>query len=70
MSLIVDALKSYSFLDQGPVQSVDVNGGLDDTLLVMQNKFEAGIYLKRAYSTDLPMIQAYGGELNQVWTIT
>ena len=27
-----------------------------------------GIDVKRAYAPDLPRIQAYGGELNQVWT--
>ena len=34
ISEIVKALKSYSYLDQDPVQAVDVHEGLDNTLLV------------------------------------
>ena len=68
MSLIVDALKSYSYLDQAPVQTVDVHEGLEDTLLILQGKFETGINVNRAYAPDLPKIQAFGSELNQVWT--
>ena len=65
---IVKALKSYSYLDQAPVQAVDVNEGLDNTLLILRSKLKEGISVRREYSEDLPRIQAYGSELNQVWT--
>ena len=65
---IVKALKSYTYLDQAPVQAVDVNEGLDDTLLILRSKLKTGISVRREYSQDLPRIQAYGSELNQVWT--
>ena len=67
ISDIVKALKSYSYLDQAPVQSVNVHDGLDDTLLILRNKL-SGISVKRRFDPDLPMIVAYGSELNQVWT--
>jgi signal transduction histidine kinase len=68
ISEIVKALKSYSYLDQAPVQEVDVHEGLDDTILILRHKLKAGISVKRDYAPDLPKIQAYGSELNQVWT--
>jgi signal transduction histidine kinase len=68
ISEIVKALKSYAYLDQAPVQSVDVHHGLEDTILILGNKLKSGITLKREYDPDLPIIQAYGSELNQVWT--
>lgn len=67
LSDIVRALKSYSYLDQGPVQEVDVVSGLEDTLLILKSKL-ADISINRQFAADLPRIQAYGGELNQVWT--
>lgn len=68
ISDIVRALKSYSYLDQAPVQSVDVHEGLDNTLLILRHKLRAGITVERMYAPDLPKIEAYGSELNQVWT--
>jgi signal transduction histidine kinase len=67
ISQIVKALKTYSYLDQAPVQAVDVREGLEDTLLILRSKLE-GISVRREYASDLPRIQGYGSELNQVWT--
>jgi len=64
---IVGAVRSYSFLDQAPVQLVDLHRGLDDTLVVLRRKLE-GIAVHREYASDLPPIEAHGSELNQVWT--
>jgi signal transduction histidine kinase len=68
ISEIVKALKSYSYLDQAPVQAVDLHEGLDDTLVILRSKLQPGISVRREYAPDLPKIQAYGSELNQVWT--
>ncbi len=68
ISEIVKALKSYSYLDQAPIQAVDIHEGLDNTLVIMQNKLKKGISVRRDYAEFLPKIQAYGSELNQVWT--
>ncbi len=68
LSEIVKALKSYAYLDQAPVQFVNVHEGLDSTLVILRSKLKSGISVRRAYAPDLPKIQAYGSELNQVWT--
>lgn len=73
MAAIVRALKSYAYLDQAPVQDVDVRTGIEDTLMILKAKLkgtEPGqqIEVRREIDPDLPVIEAYGGELNQVWT--
>ncbi len=68
ISEIVKALKSYAYLDQAPVQNVDIHQGLDDTLVILASKLKSGVTVSKAYAPDLPLIQAYGSELNQVWT--
>jgi PAS domain S-box-containing protein len=65
---IVRALKTYTYMDQAPVQSVDVHEGLNNTLIILHNKLKDGVTVRREYAKDLPPIQAYGSELNQVWT--
>lgn len=65
---IVKALKSYAYLDQAPVQQVDVHQGLDDTLLILRHKLTRGIDVRREYVPGLPMIEGHGSDLNQVWT--
>lgn len=67
LSEIVKALKSYTYLDQAPVQAVNIHEGIDNTLLILQYKLK-GISVRREYSPDLPVIQGHGSELNQVWT--
>lgn len=69
ISTIVKSLKDYTFLDQAPVQSVDVCEGLDNTITMLHYKLKsASVEVLRDYDPDLPRIMAYGSELNQVWT--
>jgi signal transduction histidine kinase len=68
ISQIVHAVKSYAYLDQAPLLEVDVHEGLESTLVIMQHKLKKGVTVRREYSTDLPRIEAYASELNQVWT--
>jgi signal transduction histidine kinase len=68
ISEIVSALKTYTFMDQAPAQEVDVHEGLDSTLVMLRSRLKGGITVRRDYAPDLPRIQAYGSELNQVWT--
>ncbi len=65
---IVRALKSFTYLDQAPVQNVDIRRGLDDTLIILRSKLKRGVKVSRDYADDLPPIEARGTELNQVWT--
>ncbi len=66
LAAIVGALKSYSYLDQAPVQHVDVRKGLTDTLLILSHKL-ADVDV-RLELDEVPEIEAFGSELNQVWT--
>jgi len=68
ISEIVKSLKSYVYLDQAPMQLIDIHEGLNNTLVMMRSKFKPNIELTRHYAKDLPEIMAYGSELNQVWT--
>jgi signal transduction histidine kinase len=68
ISTIVKAVKEYSYLDQAPLQEVDVHQGLENTLVILRNKWKRGITIHRNYQRDLPKVEAYASELNQVWT--
>jgi signal transduction histidine kinase len=68
ISEIVRAVKAYAYLDQAPLQQVDVHAGLEDTLVILRQKLKPGIQVHREYDQALPAIEAYGSELNQVWT--
>jgi PAS domain S-box-containing protein len=65
---IVKAFKTYTYMDRAPIQSVDVQEDLDNTLIILRSKLKPGISVRREYAKDLPRIEAYGSELNQVWT--
>jgi signal transduction histidine kinase len=68
ISDLVRAIKEYSYMDQAPIQDVDIHRGLDNTLLIFGSRLKGGMKLVRDYAPDLPQVCAYGGELNQVWT--
>lgn len=65
---LVRSMKSYSYLDQGVQQIVDVHIGIEDTLRLFAYKLKQGVEVRRSYDRTLPQICAYGSELNQVWT--
>ncbi|MBN3922900.1 ATP-binding protein [Nostoc sp. NMS4] len=68
ISELVQAMKSYSYLDQGTQQEVNIHQGLEDTLRLFAHKLKSGVQVQRNYDQSLPKILAYGSELNQVWT--
>jgi signal transduction histidine kinase len=68
ISELVQAMKSYTHLDQGAQQVIDIHDGLEDTLNLLSHKIKDGIEIRRSYDRSLPKILAYGSELNQVWT--
>ena len=68
VSELVSAVKSYSQMDRASQQRIDVTVGLDTTLLMLGHKLKAGITVVREYAEGLPQIEAFPGELNQVWT--
>ncbi|HEV3504738.1 MAG TPA: ATP-binding protein, partial [Actinomycetes bacterium] len=65
---LVAAVRSYSQMDRAALQRIDVADGLDSTLLILGPKLGAGVTVVRDYGAGVPRIEAYAGELNQVWT--
>ena len=68
MSEIVGAVKGYAYLDQAPVQRIDLRTGLQQTLVILRHRLKEGIEVQVDLPDDMPEIEAYGSELNQVWT--
>jgi signal transduction histidine kinase len=68
ISSLIKAIKEYSYMDQAPLQEVDIKHSLETTLTIMQHKLKRGIKVVRDFDPDLPKVMAYGSELNQVWT--
>jgi signal transduction histidine kinase len=68
ISDLVTAIKRYSYMDQSPIQEVDLKEDLENTLKIFGHRLKAGVNVVREYDPNLPRICAYGGELNQVWT--
>jgi signal transduction histidine kinase len=68
ISDLVGAVKTYAHLDQAPIQKVDVRQSLEDTMAILNHKLGEGIEVVRDFPPELPVIDAYASELNQVWT--
>ena len=64
---LVKAVKAYSYMDQSPMQQVDIHEGLESTLTMLGHKLK-NMTVRRAFDRSVPRIMAYGSELNQVWT--
>lgn len=65
---LVAAMKSYSQMDRASLQRVDVTEGLESTLVVLGHTIPDGVRVVRDFPSPAPVIEAYPGELNQVWT--
>ncbi len=68
ISDLVTAIKNYTYMDRSPLQEVDIHEGLDNTLKILHHKLKYGITVNQDYGKNIPKIEAYGSELNQVWT--
>jgi signal transduction histidine kinase len=68
ISGLVAAIKSYSQMDRASMQHIEVTDGLESTLAMLGHKLGAGVTVVRDYGSEVPRIDAYAGELNQVWT--
>jgi signal transduction histidine kinase len=69
ISELVGAIKEYSYMDQASKQEVDVHKALENTLLILKYKLKKkNISVTREFAESLPLISAFGSELNQVWT--
>jgi len=70
ISTLVGAIKSHVHMDRtNDLQSTDIHNDIENTLTLLGYKLrEKNIIVKRSYCDNLPVVPAYVGELNQVWT--
>jgi signal transduction histidine kinase len=65
---LVGALRAYSYLDQGPRQTVAINEGIESTRALLEHKLrERRVEVVRDFDAALPGVEASGPELNQLW---
>lgn len=66
---IVHSLKNFSRLDEAELKKVDIHEGIENTLLILQHRLKphaADIELVKEYG-NLPQVECYPGQLNQVF---
>lgn len=68
ISDLVRAIKEYTYMDQSPVQNVDVVKSLETTLTILHHKLKRGVVIEREYQPVPFLVNSFGSELNQVWT--
>jgi len=68
ISDLVRAIKEYTYMDQTPLQNVDIVKSLETTLTILNHKLKHGITVERRYQKIPLMVNSFGSELNQVWT--
>lgn len=68
ISDLVQAIKQYTFMDQSPLQNVDVVKTLETTLTILNHKLKHGVVVERDYQPLPLLVDSFGSELNQVWT--
>src|SRR3954463_10555427 len=68
ISDLVRAIKEYTFMDQAPLQNVDVVKTLENTLTILNHKLKHGVSVKREYRGKSLFVNSFGSELSQVWT--
>jgi signal transduction histidine kinase len=68
ISDLVRAIKEYTFMDQAPVQNVDVVKSLENTLTILNYKLKHGVAVERDYGAVPLLVNSFGSDLNQVWT--
>jgi signal transduction histidine kinase len=68
ISEIVAALKSHVYLGQAPIQKVDVNESIRNTMVLLKHRLDGSVRVELELAPNLPKIEGHGSELNQVWT--
>jgi signal transduction histidine kinase len=64
---LVDDVKTYSQMDRAAMELIDTATGIESTLAMLAPKL-VGIEVVREYSADVPELDVFASELNQVWT--
>jgi signal transduction histidine kinase len=64
---LIRAIKDYSYMDQAPIQDVDLSQALENTLVMFKSRLH-DVNVETDFDPLLPPVAAYGRELNQVFT--
>jgi signal transduction histidine kinase len=64
---LISAIRGYSFMDQAPVQDIDLPQSIENTLAMFRSR-TGRVDVRLEFEHDLPLVSAYGSELNQVWS--
>lgn len=63
---IILSLRNFSRLDEAEVKAVDIHEGIENTLLILNNRLKRDIEVVRNYG-NLPLVECYPAQLNQVF---
>ncbi|HYE16769.1 MAG TPA: ATP-binding protein [Pyrinomonadaceae bacterium] len=64
---VVQNLRTFSRLDEAEFKKVDIHEGIDSSVRLLSRYYSGGaIRLRREYG-ELPLVDCYAGQLNQVW---
>lgn len=63
---IIRSLKNFSRLDENDTKPVDLNEGLDSTLVLLRSTFPGNLQIVKNYGT-LPKVECMPGKINQVF---
>ncbi len=68
---IVASLRTFSRMDEAEMKAVKIHDGIDSTLMILQHRLKAKhnhpeIMVIKEYA-NLPLVECYAGELNQVF---
>ena len=64
---LISAIRGYSFMDQAPVQDIDLRQSIENTLAMFRSRTDR-VEIHLESEPNLPAVSAYGSELNQVWS--
>ena len=62
---IVSGLRNFSRLDEGELKSVNINEGIESTLILIKSKLN-GIKISKQLATALPSLECNPGKINQL----
>lgn len=70
ISELVQSVKSYSHMDRGAgMERIDLKTGIVSTLVMLKHALkDKSIQVNQSFPQEIPLVQGYTGELNQVWT--
>ncbi|WRH66525.1 MAG: ATP-binding protein [Planktothrix sp. GU0601_MAG3] len=66
------SLRNFARQDSSQMRATNLHEGIDSTLMILQNRLKRkqdhpAIHVIKEYSSSLPLVECYGGEMNQVF---